>query len=99
MSPRSAPRLEAVMEADLLIHVRDIAASRIRHTQARRRDGGHRGMLAKDRDDKRPPILEAWNKIDLLDAETHDARMRRALALDGGPSRPGRDLRRPRGRG
>jgi GTP-binding protein HflX len=78
--------LEAVMEADLLIHVRDIAHP---ESDTQRADVmAVIAQLAKDRDDKRPPILEAWNKIDLLDAETHDARMRRAHALDGGPLAP-----------
>src|SRR5690606_21623090 len=40
----------------------------------------------KDAGGKSPPVLEAWNKIDLLDPATHDARMRRAetaAARDG----------------
>jgi GTP-binding protein HflX len=78
--------LEAVMEADLLIHVRDIAHP---ESDAQRDDVmAVIAQLAKDNNDKHPPILEAWNKIDLLDAETHDARMRRAQALDAGALAP-----------
>jgi len=70
--------LEAVTEADLLIHVRDIA-----HPEADKQKADVLAVLAqlaKDADGKQPPILEAWNKIDLLDAATHDARTRRAAA-------------------
>ena len=48
-------------------------------------------QLAKDSGGKAPPVLEAWNKIDLLDDATREARMRRAqTALEAGraPSPP-----------
>ncbi len=70
--------LEAVTEADLLIHVRDIAHP---ETDKQKADVlAVLAQLAKDADGKQPPILEAWNKIDLLEAATHDARTRRAAA-------------------
>jgi len=68
--------LEAVTEADLLVHVRDIA-----HPQSedQKRDVlSVLAQLAKDADGKSPPVLEAWNKIDLLDEATRIGRLRRA---------------------
>jgi len=68
--------LEAVTEADLIIHVRDIA-----HPDTEKQKADVLAVLAqltKDADGKSPPVLEAWNKIDLLDAATHDARLRRS---------------------
>jgi len=58
--------LEEVREADVVLHVRDIASE---ETDAQAADV--RGVLAKlgiDMDERR--ILEVWNKIDLVDAET-----------------------------
>lgn len=68
--------LEAVTEADLLVHVRDIA-----HPQSedQKRDVlSVLAQLARDADGKSPPVLEAWNKIDLLDEATRVGRLRRA---------------------
>ncbi|MFZ2031860.1 MAG: GTPase HflX [Vitreimonas sp.] len=78
--------LEAVTEADLLIHVRDIAHE---DSDAQRADViAVLGQLSKDADGKSPPVLEAWNKIDLLDEATRDARLRRAQALEEGALAP-----------
>ncbi len=68
--------LEAVTEADLLVHVRDIA-----HPQSEDQKADVLGVLAqlsKDAGGKSPPVLEAWNKIDLLDEATRVGRLRRA---------------------
>lgn len=75
--------LEAVSEADLLIHVRDIAHA---ESESQRRDV--LAVLAQlaEQSGKSPPLLEAWNKIDLLDAATREARTRRAQALEEGAS-------------
>lgn len=70
--------LEAVTEADLLIHVRDIA-----HPQSEDQKADVISVLAqlsKDAGGKSPPVLEAWNKIDLLDEDTRIGRLRRAEA-------------------
>lgn len=70
--------LEAVTEADLLLHVRDIA-----HTDSeQQRDDVLKvlAQLAKDADGKQPPVLEVWNKIDQLDDATREARVRRSQA-------------------
>jgi GTP-binding protein HflX len=58
--------LEEVREADVVLHVRDIASE---ESDAQAADV--RGVLSKlgiDMDERR--ILEVWNKIDLVDAET-----------------------------
>jgi GTP-binding protein HflX len=70
--------LEAVTEADLLVHVRDIA-----HPQSDDQKADVLAVLAqlsKDAGGKTPPVLEAWNKIDLLSDATREARTRRAEA-------------------
>jgi GTP-binding protein HflX len=69
--------LEEVLSADLIVHVRDIAHP---DSDAQRDDVldvlgelGVAGEAALDRaedDDAPPPIIEAWNKLDLLDPET-----------------------------
>jgi GTPase len=76
--------LEAVTEADLLIHVRDISHP---DTDKQKSDVlAVLSQLAKDAGGKSPPVLEAWNKIDLLDDATREGRMRRAsvAAEEGG---------------
>lgn len=68
--------LEAVTEADLLVHVRDIAHPQ---TEDQKADVlAVLAQLAKDAGGKSPPILEAWNKIDLLDEDTRIGRLRRS---------------------
>jgi GTPase len=74
--------LEAVTEADLLVHVRDIA-----HMQSEDQKADVLAVLAqlaKDAGGKSPPVLEAWNKIDLLDDATRIGRLRRAEAAGQG---------------
>ncbi|MFS0771310.1 GTPase HflX [Sphingomonas sp. 1P08PE] len=56
--------LEEVVAADLLIHVRDIAHP---DTEAQRTDVEE--VLAELGVDESTPRFEAWNKLDLLDAE------------------------------
>jgi GTP-binding protein HflX len=68
--------LEAVSESDLLLHVRDIASE---YSEQQKADVlAVLAQLAKDAGGKSPPVLEVWNKIDQLDAATHDARLRRS---------------------
>lgn len=70
--------LEAVTEADLLLHVRDIA-----HAESEKQRDDVLAVLAqlsKGAGGKSPPVLEVWNKIDLLDVPTRAARLRRASA-------------------
>ncbi len=71
--------LEAVTEADLLLHVRDIAHE---DSEQQRADVLKvLGQLSTDAE-KAPPILEVWNKIDQLDQKTREARIRRAKIAD-----------------
>jgi GTP-binding protein HflX len=71
--------LEEVVDADVIVHVRDIAHP---DTEAQREDvvrvmaeigaGGEEGA----------PVIEAWNKIDLLDSETRAIRQAEAARRD-----------------
>lgn len=71
--------LEEVVDADIIVHVRDIAHE---DSEAQREDvisvmteigaGGEEGA----------PIIEAWNKIDLLDRENRAARNAEAARRD-----------------
>jgi GTP-binding protein HflX len=74
--------LEAVTEADLLLHVRDIA-----HADSEQQRADVISVLAqltKDAGGKSPPVIEVWNKIDQLSAATREARLRRASAAEQG---------------
>lgn len=71
--------LEAIVAADVIVHVRDISDL---HTERQRQDvnavlqqlaGGGEGSL--------PPVIEAWNKADKLAPDTQQARAARAAAL------------------
>jgi GTP-binding protein HflX len=76
--------LEAVSEADLLVHVRDIA-----HPQSEAQREDVLNVLAQlDKSRPLPPILEAWNKIDLLDPARRAARLARAAATEAKPPIP-----------
>jgi GTP-binding protein HflX len=78
--------LEAVTEADLLLHVRDIA-----HADSEKQKADVLSVLAqlaKDAGGKSPPVLEVWNKIDQLDDATREARLRRAQAAQEGGQGP-----------
>lgn len=76
--------LEAVSEADLLLHVRDIAHP---DSDQQRADVlSVLAQLAKDADGKSPAVLELWNKIDQLDEASRTARLRRASAAEQGAS-------------
>jgi GTP-binding protein HflX len=78
--------LDAVTEADLLVHVRDIAHD---DSDAQRADVmAVLAQLSKDAGGKSPPMLEAWNKIDLLDDATREGRIHRAQALEEGALAP-----------
>lgn len=68
--------LEAVAEADVLVHVRDIAHP---ETEDQARDVQQvLAQVAQQASREQPPMIEAWNKMDLLDAERRAARERRA---------------------
>ncbi|MDE0877817.1 MAG: GTPase HflX [Sphingomonas bacterium] len=69
--------LEEVVSADLLIHVRDIAHP---DTDAQRSDV--ETVLADIGVTDATPRFEAWNKLDLLDAEDHEAVLAEAERRD-----------------
>lgn len=70
--------LEEVLEADLIVHVRDITNP---ETDAQRADVlsvlEQLGVLDASETSKRA-MMEAWNKVDLMDAETLDFTRRQA---------------------
>lgn len=75
--------LEAVTEADLIVHVRDIAHP---ESEQQRVDVlAVLAQLAKAADGRAPPVLEVWNKIDQLDDATRAARLQRARVGDEAP--------------
>ncbi len=78
--------LEAVTEADLLLHVRDIAHDN--SDQQKRDVMAVLEQLTQDAGGKSPPVLEVWNKIDQLDEATRHARVRRAEAMEEGALAP-----------
>jgi GTP-binding protein HflX len=69
--------LEEVVSADLLIHVRDIAHP---DTEAQRTDVEN--VLTEIGVDAETPRIEAWNKLDLLDAERHEDILAEAARRD-----------------
>ncbi|AJY46921.1 GTP-binding protein HflX [Martelella endophytica] len=72
--------LEEVLEADLILHVRDMA------DPARDAQSGDvlriLGELGIDEKAQNERIIEVWNKVDLLEPEDHDALMARAEPND-----------------
>lgn len=62
--------LEETLEADLLVHVRDRSSAL---DEERKRDVlGVLSNLRQEADQHLPPIIEAWNKVDLLPWEMQD---------------------------
>jgi GTP-binding protein HflX len=79
--------LEEVIAADVILHVRDISHP---ETEAQRRDVEDvlESLFAETGSDQIAPIIEVWNKIDLVpDAERpdHEAAARRASNRDEEP--------------
>ena len=72
--------LEEVAEADLILHVRDIASP---DSPAQARDV--EAVLARipETEDKPRRILEVWNKMDLVDEDERGLTVARALNTDG----------------
>ena len=69
--------LEEVLDADLIVHVRDIA-----HEKSHEQAQDVRQILSDLGIKDDAPMLEVWNKIDLLDDEAREARLARAEAED-----------------
>ncbi len=70
--------LEEVLAADLVVHVRDIS-----HDETEEQAQDVRAILADLGVSETTPQLEVWNKIDLLDGETHDTARTIAERRDG----------------
>jgi GTP-binding protein HflX len=71
--------LEEVAAADVLIHVRDIAHAETEGQKADVEDVLERIEAdARAAGDPRPPLIEAWNKADLLDADAREGLAQRA---------------------
>ncbi len=69
--------LEEVLEADLIVHVRDIA-----HPESEEQAEDVRAILADLGVRDTTPVLELWNKIDLVPEAERDALATRAARLD-----------------
>ena len=65
--------LEEVLAADLIVHVRDIA-----HSETEEQAADVRDILASLGVGEGAPLLEVWNKIDLLDDEARASAQARA---------------------
>lgn len=59
--------LEEVLDADLVLHVRDVA-----HAETKEQAADVAAILADLGVDQNTPMIEIWNKIDLLPAEQQD---------------------------
>lgn len=69
--------LEEVLEADLIVHVRDIA-----HSETESQAQNVRSILADLGVRKETPLVELWNKSDLLEGEQAEAVKNRATRTD-----------------
>ena len=66
--------LEEVLDADLIVHVRDIS-----HAQTEEQAEDVHAILQSLGIAEDAPVLEVWNKVDLLDDEQRDATLAQAL--------------------
>ena len=69
--------LEEVLEADLIVHVRDIS-----HPQTEEQAKNVRSILQSLGVAEDAPIIEVWNKIDLLSEDDHNATVTTAERTD-----------------
>ena len=69
--------LEEVVSADLLIHVRDVA-----HPDSAAQKADVEAVLAEVGVAEGTPVIEAWNKLDLLDGEARDDLLAEATRRD-----------------
>jgi|TARA_E500000305_G_scaffold100004_1_gene92608 GTP-binding protein HflX len=69
--------LEEVLDADLILHVRDIS-----HEKSDEQAADVRKILSDLGIKEDAPMFEVWNKIDLLDDEARQARLERAQSED-----------------
>jgi GTPase len=69
--------LEEVVSADLLVHVRDVA-----HPDTLAQKADVEGVLAEIGVGEGTPVIEAWNKLDLIDGEARDELLTEAARRD-----------------
>lgn len=69
--------LEEVISADLLVHVRDVA-----HPDSAAQKADVEAVLADLGVAEDTPVFEAWNKLDLLDADDREATLAEAARRD-----------------
>ncbi|MFO8125415.1 GTPase HflX [Yoonia sp.] len=69
--------LEEVLDADLIVHVRDIS-----HAQTEEQAQDVHAILQSLGVAEEAPIIEVWNKIDLLDGDDRDAVLTQAARMD-----------------
>ncbi len=69
--------LEEVLEADLILHVRDIS-----HPETEEQAQDVRDILTSLGVSEATPLYEVWNKLDLVDAGAHDALVTQAARSD-----------------
>ncbi|WP_342071083.1 GTPase HflX [Yoonia algicola] len=69
--------LEEVLDADLIVHVRDIS-----HEQTEEQAQDVHAILQSLGVAEEAPIIEVWNKIDLLEGDDRDAVLTQAARMD-----------------
>jgi GTPase len=70
--------LEEVLEADLILHVRDIS-----HPESAEQEADVNDILASLGVRKTVPMFEVWNKLDLVDPSQHEALLSQAANREG----------------
>jgi GTPase len=70
--------LEEVLEADLILHVRDIS-----HPESAEQAADVNDILASLGVRKTVPMFEVWNKLDLVDPSQHEALLSQAANREG----------------
>jgi GTPase len=69
--------LEEVLDADLILHVRDIS-----HNQTEEQARDVMAILQKLGVAENAPLIEVWNKVDLLEGEAYEGRVNQAARTD-----------------
>ncbi|WP_322888956.1 MULTISPECIES: GTPase HflX [unclassified Yoonia] len=69
--------LEEVLDADLILHIRDIS-----HNQTEEQARDVMAILQKLGVAENAPLIEVWNKVDLLEGEAYEGRVNQAARTD-----------------
>lgn len=70
--------LEEVLEADLILHVRDIS-----HPETAEQAADVTDILTSLKVDPKVPVIEVWNKLDLVEPSQHEALLQQAQNRSG----------------